>query len=177
MREYNAAIALTEAGIMSGTQTGGLYYFHPDEGVTRAEFLVMAMNAVGIRDVPAASVTLFADDASIPESMKGYVAAAYELGYIQGEEREGGLCFAPNESLTRAHAAVMLERIVGLESLAVAPTFADAAEIPTWATEAIYSLSAAGILCAADGYASPTSMLTRAQAAHLLANTMAYVAE
>ncbi len=177
MREYNAALALTEAGIMSGTQTGGRYYFHPQESVTRAEFLVMAMNAVGITDVPESSAGTFADAAAIPDSMKGYVALAYELGYIHGEDREGVLCFAPNEPISRAHAAVMLERIVGLDALAVTPTFADAAEIPTWATEAIYSLSAAGILCAADGYVSPTSVLTRAQAAHLLANTMAYMAE
>ncbi|MBQ9759968.1 MAG: S-layer homology domain-containing protein [Clostridia bacterium] len=173
--EYRSALALTEAGIMSGKQVGNLYYFYPEEQVSRVEFLVMAMNAVGINDVPDCAQTVFADDASIPPTMKGYVSAAYELGYINGIERDGALCFAPNEPLTRAHAAVILEKLVGLDKFAVTPTFADAADIPTWASEAIYSLSAAGILSSVDGCVSPTASLTRAQTAHLLANTMEYV--
>lgn len=174
-REYNAALALTEAGIMSGTQVGNLHYFYPEQTVSRVEFLVMAMNAVGINEVPECETTVFADDALIPSTMKGYVAAAYELGYINGSEVDGKLCFSPNEPLTKAQAAVILERLVGLDRFAVTPTFADAAEIPTWASEAIYSLSAAGILSATDGYIAPTANLTRAQTAHMLASAMAYV--
>ena len=36
----NAAIALTEAGVMSGTQIGNRYFFYPERTVTRAELLV-----------------------------------------------------------------------------------------------------------------------------------------
>ena len=173
--EYNAALALTEKGIMSGTQVGSLYYFYPDKNISRVEFLVMAMNAVGIRDIPVCDTTVFADDADIPTSMKGYVAAAHSLGYINGSEIGGKLCFCPNDPLTRAQAAVILERLVDLEESAVVPTFADHSEIPTWASEAIYSLSSAGILCGDEGYISPTSTLTRAQAAQLLSATMIYL--
>lgn len=173
-REYNAALKLTEAGIMSGTQVGSLYYFYPEREVSRVEFLVMAMNAVGITDVPTCEKTVFADDDLIPNTMKGYVQTAHELGYIDAKEVDGALCFAPHETLTRAQAAVILSELIELQSAAVAPTFADVTEIPSWASEAICSLNAAGILCTTDGYISPGASLTRAQTAHMLAAAMEY---
>ena len=174
-QEYNAALTLTEAGIMSGVQVGNLYYFYPEQNVSRVEFLVMAMNAVGIHDVPDCDKTVFADDSEIPTTMKGYVAAAHELGYINGNEIDGKLCFSPNDSLTRAQASVILCNLIGLNKSAVTPTFADSSEIPTWASESIYSLNSAGILAATDGYIAPTANLTRAQTAHMLAAAMEYV--
>lgn len=172
---YNAALTLTEAGVMSGTQVGNRYYFYPEQSVSRVEFLVMAMNAVGITEVPERAATVFADDADIPETMKGYVAAAYELGYISGSLENGRLCFLPDEEITRAQAAVILGNIVGLTDVAVTPTFADTSEIPVWARDAIYSLNAVGIMGTAQGYITPTATITRAQTAQMLAAVMEYV--
>ena len=169
-----AAISLTEAGVMSGTQMGNQHYFYPNDTVTRAEFLVMAMNAAGITNVPNCYDTGFADDADIPPTMKGYVATAYAMKYISGSLVEGKLCFLPNEEITRAQAAVILSGIVGLCDVAVTPTFADGSQIPVWASEAIYSLNAAGILTPEGGYISATSKLTREQTARLLAAVMQY---
>jgi len=171
----NAAIALTEAGVMSGTRVGGGHYFYPERTVTRAEFLVMAMHAAGITDVPECSVTAFADDDDIPPSMKGYVAAAYTLGYVSGTNVSGELCFLPNEEITRAQAAVMVGNIVGLCDVSVLPVFADQSSIPVWASDAIYSLHSIGILSADGGYIDPVSKITRAESASMLAATMEYV--
>lgn len=171
---YVAALAMTERGVMSGTQVGSLYYFYPEAGVSRVEFLVMAMNAMGMCEVPSSVNTGFADDADIPETMKGYVAAAYEMGYVNGVLSNGELCFLPNEEITRAQAAVMLSNMMELNDPTVIPTFADASEIPVWAKDAIYSLHAVGILQSDDGSVSPTETLTRAQAARLLAGVMEY---
>ena len=91
-RAHNAALALTEAGVMSGTQVGNQYYFDPDGGVSRVEFLVMAMHAAGITDLPDVDATVFYDDRDIPDSMRGYVAAAYEMKYISGSLADGKLC-------------------------------------------------------------------------------------
>ena len=172
---YNAALTMTETGVMSGSQVGNRYYFYPEESVSRVEFLVMAMNAAGIKEVPPCDATVFADDADIPASMKGYVAAAHQLKYISGSLVEGKLCFLPNEEITRAQAAVMLSNIVGLCDVAVTPTFADHSEIPVWASEAIYSLNAAGIMNSHAGYISPTAKITRAQTAQMLTAAMEYV--
>ena len=176
-RAYNAALTLTEAGVMSGTQVGNRYYFYPEQTVSRVEFLVMAMNAAGITEVPDCTATVFADDAEIPSTMKGYVAAAYEMKYISGTLSDGKLCFLPNEEITRAQAAVMLSNIVGLCDVPVTPTFADTSEIPVWATEAIYSLGAAGIMTGQGGYITPMARITREQTAQMLAAAMEYVAE
>ena len=164
----NAALALTEAGVMSGVQIGNQHFFYPDRTVTRAELLVMAMNAAGITDVPASESTGFDDDADIATAMKGYVSAAYQMGYISGTLKEGKLCFLPNEEINRAEAAVMICAILGEESSGVIPTFADGAEIPVWAQESIYTLNTLGVMDATDGYISPTSPLTREQAALIL---------
>ena len=162
------AIRVTEKGIMSGTKVGGQDLFYPDKTVSRAEFVVMAMNAAGITDLPAKTGTVFADDAEIPDAMKGYIAAAYDLGYISGTQKNGVLCFLPNEEISRAEAAVILCRMLSVEDASVIPTFADTSEIPTWAKDAVYSLNAIGMMNASDGYISPTASVTRAEAAELL---------
>ncbi len=172
---YNAALALTESGIMSGTQMGERYYFDPDGSVTRLEFLVMAMHAAGIKDVPVCYNTGFADDAEIPAELKGYVATAYAMKYISGSLSQGELRFLPEEEITRAQAAVILSNIVGLCDVAVTPTFADGSEIPAWASDAIYSLNAAGILPSNGGYISATAGLTREQTAAMLWAVTEYV--
>ena len=174
-RAYNAALALTEAGVMSGRQVGNVHFFYPEQGVSRVEFLVMAMNAVGIMDVPQCANTVFADDADIPDAMKGYVATAYELGYVGGVDVDGKLCFSPAEELTCAQAAVILDSLIKPDRTGIAPTFADVGEIPTWALDAISSLNAIGILNGENGYIQAMSVLTRADAAEMLAAAMAYV--
>ena len=168
----NAALALTEAGVMSGVQIGNQHFFYPERTVTRAELLVMTMHAAGITDVPAGSVTGFDDDADIAPAMKGYVSAAYTMGYISGTLKDGKLCFLPNEEINRAEAAVMICAILGEESSGVVPTFADGAEIPVWAKESVYTLNILGVMDATDGYISPTSSLTREEAALILQAVM-----
>lgn len=75
------ALYMTELGLLSGTQKGSLYCFEPDRQVSRVDFLVTAMNAVGMTCAPVSN-TGFADDADIPDAMKGYVKTAYEKGYV-----------------------------------------------------------------------------------------------
>lgn len=172
---YNAALQMTDAGVMSGVQLGDQFYFYPQAEVSRAEFLVMAMHAAGITEVPSCEKTVFADDADIQPSMKGYVSMAYELGYISGSLENGQLCFRPDESITRAQAAVMLNHFVGLCEVPVIPTFADGSEIPVWASDAIYSLNSVGILTETDGCIAPTSRVTRADTAKMLSAMMQYL--
>ena len=170
-----SAIAVTEAGVMSGLQIGNQFYFQPDNGVSRVDFLVMAMNAVGITDVPAVENTDFADDADIPQAMKGYVAAAQKMGIASGTQADGVLTFRPNEVPTRAEAAVILEKLLEAKPNAESiPTFADTSEIPAWAEDAVLTLSSVGIMTPTDGNISPLSEITRAQTAELLASAMRY---
>lgn len=170
-----SAIAVTAAGVMGGTQIGNKTYFEPDGNVSRVDFLVMAMNAAGITGVPDAAQTGYADDSEIRPAMKGFVVAAQRLG-IAPETPEGEeVRFYPNEVLTRAEAAVMLEKLLGVEQNARSvPTFADGSEIPAWAQDAILTLGSVGILTGTDGNVAPNALLTRAQTAELLAAAMRY---
>ena len=174
-RAYNAALTMLEEGIMSGTQVGSDTYFYPDGTVTRGEFVVMTLRAIGIDDAPEKSATVFADDASIPSHMKSYIATAYELGYIKGIETENGRCFEASRAITKAEAAVVLGNILNVDVPTSLPTFGDASDIPAWAAPSVYSLNSIGVMSATDGNIAPTASLTRADAAILLANLLNYL--
>ncbi|MBO5845561.1 MAG: S-layer homology domain-containing protein, partial [Clostridia bacterium] len=165
---YNAALSVTEKGIMSGTQVGGVTYFYPEQTVSRGDFLVMAMKAAGILNVSSADKTVFCDDADIPSHTKGYVATAYELGYINGTYRDGELCFLPDEPITRAEAAVIVCNIVDVATPTVAPSFEDIEDVPTFAATAISSLNYMGALRVENGNISANETLRRGEAAELL---------
>ena len=170
---YNAALTMVEEGIMSGVKIGSGNYFYPDGDVSRGEFLVMALHAIGMDEIADVSATPFADDDEIPEYMKGYVATAYEMGYIKGIPEEEGLCFRAEQPITRAEAAVMLGNILDVSTPTVLPTFADSDDIPTWAAPSIYNLSAIGVLNVSGGTVTPLETLTRADAAQMLSAAMA----
>ncbi len=166
---YNAALAMAEGNIMLGSLEGDHMYFHPEEEVSRGEFLVMAMKSAGIKPAAGVTETWFDDDASIPSSIKGYVATAQLYGYVNGSFDGTGLYFNADKSITRAEAAVMLNNILGAATPAVLPTVADAADIPGWARDAIYALYDAEIFTvSADGALSPTAAMTRADTAGAL---------
>ncbi|MBO5052577.1 MAG: S-layer homology domain-containing protein [Clostridia bacterium] len=166
---YNAALAMAEGNIMLGSLEGDHMYFHPEEEVSRGEFLVMAMKSAGIKPAAGVTETWFDDDASIPSSIKGYVATAQLYGYVNGSFDGTGLYFNADKSITRAEAAVMLNNILGAATPAVLPTIADAADIPGWARDAIYALYDVEIFTvSADGALSPTAAMTRADTAGAL---------
>ena len=48
----------------------------------------------------------------IPENMKSFICAAYDLGYIKGTVVDEKLCFLPQKTITRAEAAVMLSNML-----------------------------------------------------------------
>ncbi len=174
-RAYNAALTMLEEGVMSGTQVGSDTYFYPDGTVTRGEFVVMTLRAIDINGVADKTSTVFADDASIPSHMKGYIATAYELGYVKGIETENGRYFEAGRAITKAEAAVILGNILNVEIPTVLPTFNDASDIPAWAAPSVYSLNSIGVMSATDGNIAPTAALTRADAAILLANLINYL--
>lgn len=174
----NSALYLTEKQVMGGTQVGSTLYFYPDREVSRAEFTVMAMSALGVRDLAKVSSTVFADDDEIPEKMKPYIATAYELGYISGSPDENGeLCFYPSRSITRAEAAVMLGNMIDAASPTVKMTVADEDEIPAWAESSVYAMLELGVLDVTETGASPLEKLTRGSSADILARFMRHVEE
>ena len=168
----NAAMTMTENGIMGGTQIGAALYFYPENTVTRAEFVVMAMNAIGVKatGLSAGDCSVFADCEEIPEEMRGYIAAACRMDYVEGTIRDGKLYFEPLRAITRAEAAVILGKMIDAElpTAAMRQSFDDAEEIPVWAEASVYSLSHMGMLQSEDGNIEPMSAATRGDVAVML---------
>ena len=169
-RYHNAAIAMTEKGVMSGTQIGNQSYFYPAREVSRAEFVAMAMTAAGITRLSDNGSSVFADDASIPTSFKPYVSAAYDLGYIKGVEKNGKLYFEPDRAITRAEAACLLSNMLNAATPTVTPSFSDNSEIPAWAQSSVYAMSYMGVMNSVENKISPLACVTRGDAAEILWN-------
>lgn len=82
------------------------YYFGPDEDVSRAEFLKMALLGAG-KDVDGVSGYYY-NDVSSSAWYYDYVTYATEEGYVEGYN-DGN--FRPNNDISRAEALVILLRI------------------------------------------------------------------
>lgn len=169
---YAHAISVTESGLMNGVQVGDYYYFEADREVSRAEFVVTAMNAIGIKNVPDVKSTIFVDDEDINSEMKGYIALAYSKGYISGKKIDGELRFDPDETIKMSEAAVIISNMIGYAKPKVTPVFADANEIPEWSGKAIESLHTLGILELPDMKVAANENVTRGDMAKLLNRTM-----
>ncbi|WP_171683458.1 S-layer homology domain-containing protein [Paenibacillus planticolens] len=92
-----------QAGIVKGYSDGS---FRPNAQISRAEMVMMIANALNLAANTNAA-TAFADHADIPAWAKAAVAATVESGIVQGV---GDNKFAPNQTATRAQAAVILLR-------------------------------------------------------------------
>lgn len=175
-REHNAAMTMLEKGVMSGVNIGNNTYFMPDKAVSRVDFIAMLMNAIGQNEVENVFDTGFDDDDEIPETMKGYVKTARDMGLISGSVNANGeYLFEPNREITRAEAALIVSKLVQAEVPTVKPIFPDRNDIPTWARDAIYTLNNLGILDSIDGSIAANSSLTRAQTAQMLCALMEYM--
>ena len=169
---YNHAIAMTENGLMNGVQVGNYYYFEADREVSRAEFVMTAMNAIGIKNVPDVASTGFYDDKDISDEMKGYIALAYSKGYISGIKSEGNIYFRPDESIKLSEAAVIISNMIGYAEPPVSPAFLDSDSIPAWSNQAIESLYTLGILEVPERTVGANAYITRGDMAKLLNKTI-----
>ena len=161
--EYNAAVAMNALGVMSGKQVGDDMYFMPEETVSRAEFVAMALKAAGIR--PEAGESFFDDSRDIPTSLSGYVRAAARRGIVDGERGESGLVFAPLRTISVFEAAGIMSRILGVSSDEAAE-YSTLDGIPVWARGDVEAMVTLGII---DGdTVNLEGSVTRADAAEFL---------
>lgn len=106
-------IDLWQGGIVNGTGDG---LFRPDEGLTRAAFVKMAVGARGLEAVPG-DTGGFTDVAGHWVTAQGYLGAAVAAGIILPAEYSGHR-FEPDRPISREEMAVMVTRALGLEAQA-----------------------------------------------------------
>lgn len=165
---HKAAIHLAEEGIYVGQYVDGHYFFEPDEPVSRAQFLTMAMAVSGMEPMEGVTLTGFTDDGAIPTWAKGSVSAALKAGAIQGGQDDSGApVFGADQSITRAEATVMLNNLLDVTDVPAEVFFADGET--HWAAQAAANLTASGILPAGTANTAALSdSLTRAEVAEML---------
>ena len=163
----NAVLTLASAGILGGMRVGSKTYFYPERAMTRVEFLVLAMSASGIGDLPDCEDTGFADDDEIPSAMKPYVAAAYRLGYLEGRVKDGKVCFLPAYEMTVGDAARLVDRILllGAEKSVAAGVGQRKDDL----AQSVAALTEAGLISSGNAFVRADAVLSRGEAAKLLA--------
>ncbi|PRX61983.1 S-layer family protein [Cohnella sp. SGD-V74] len=151
-------------GLVSGYANGS---FRPNAAVSRAEFAVMLMNALGTPAADEAAESGFTDAAAIGEWARKAIAQASQAGIVSGYA-DGS--FRPNANVSRAEIAVMLARASQLSlSEESATPFTDDRDIPAWAKAAAEELNRLDLMKGRGGnFFRPNESTTRAEAATVM---------
>lgn len=152
------ALWMKNKGLYSGFQVAGEECFGPDEQVSRGDFLAMVMELLEVPVDKDMQVSGFADEGEAAQWLRPYLAAAMRLGVASGSQTDGEVVFRPNDPITGAEAAVMLENVLLLPAGEQAETGA-----PAWAEDAVAAMSQAGV-----EVSKLSGHLTRLDAAKLL---------
>ena len=130
---------MKNTGIFSGERVGADRCFGPDRTVSRGEFLAMTMRALDIPVDEQASFTGFSDDCA--GWLKPYLAAAMRSGIVQGYPAEEGAVFKPDQPITGAEAAAILQNALDLPAAVIS----DMEPEPAWQTIALTTAADHGI--------------------------------
>lgn len=156
-----AAVTLTAIGATDGRLIGDGVYFCPDDTVSKAEFLVMAMKCAGIAPDKSLTTVYFDDADKISAPMMPYVATAAKMGIINGYFDGEMLLFSPNEAITKYEAAMIMSNLIDIESDGTTPVFKDSETYPVWAEGAIMEMCACGIFDAEGGIIEADTPMTK----------------
>jgi predicted MPP superfamily phosphohydrolase len=154
--------ALTAKGIVSGTSKST---FSPEENITRADFIVMLVKALGL----STDIENNFDDVGSDSYYYDYVGIARVLDIASGTDEN---LFSPQDKLFRQDMAVMAMKALKAAGIdmqdgeeADINGFKDASDISGYAVKAIGALAREGILKGDGSAVNPMVPLTRAEAA------------
>ena len=165
--------ALAARGVISGMTDET---FAPDETMTRAEFAIIVVRGLGLPET--AETNVFAD-VSDTAWFCAYVNAAYAYGIVNGVSDTE---FAPENTITREEAAVMVTRAARLcgmdtemDATAVRDIlagFTDYVTASDWAAAPLAFCYEKGILSDEKIEIMPQKPITRAEIAQMLYNLL-----
>lgn len=140
-----AAEWLKNTGLFTGEQVAGQACFQPDKTVSRAEFVTLLVQTLGLRTEEGSNAG-FTDP--VPTWLKPYLAAAQRAGLTAGWP--GGDRFDAGGAITGAEAALMIQNALDLPTSVMAGNMA----LTDWALAVMaengVSLCADGALTRAD---------------------------
>nr|PZN68369.1 MAG: hypothetical protein DIU55_14200 [Bacillota bacterium] len=165
--------ALEARGIVAGVAPD---VFAPDQPLTRAQWAKLVVAGLGYGDAAAALSGQPSRFVDVPawHWAAGYIEVLAELGLTAGV---GNGAFDPEGPVTRAQLAVFAVRAAGIDpggGSGAAP-YADEAEIPAWAREAVAAARAHGLMEGMPGGRfEPGRPVTRAEGAAVLYRLLAH---
>ena len=169
---------LYSLGIYSDTSN----FFSPNTPMKRIDFTIAIGKAVDLRvmeekNTKKTSTSVFKD---VKRTVKDYpyIESAVNKGIIKGVTPD---YFKPDNAITRAQAAAIFVRALGLENKAPEPgyitEFKDDAQIPDYSRDGIYIVNELGLMTGdpVTGRFNPNQPLTRAQASVVLERFLNYL--
>lgn len=172
MKGHWAEAAVNEMASRLVVGGRGAAGFHPNEPVTRAEFVTMMVRSLGLTE--QGNTSSFQDVTS-RDWYVGAVSAASGSGLIHGYA-DG--TFLPNGLISRQEAMVIFARalkfaegspmVEAMDSEAVLAAFQDRAELASWAKGAAGEVVFSGLMSGYDAKLRPRSDMTRAETATIL---------
>ena len=157
--------ALYRMGVITGFEDGN---FHPDEPVTRAQFVKLLTQAFSISGQSEES---FADVES-GQWYYDYVQSAAGAGLISGYNGY----FYPENTITRQDAVLIVYRVLTAqgETLEGSQAFADQDKIAPYAVQAVGAMAKNGLIQGKENGFEPETTLTRAESAKLIFAALEY---
>ncbi|SEB26257.1 S-layer homology domain-containing protein [Paenibacillus sp. 276b] len=145
--------------------------FRPERNVTRAEMATLITRILGTSTLEGSHEFT---DVTSSHWADSAISAAAQSGYVQGYT-DGS--FKPDQAITRAEIAVLLQPLLTSDQMTTAPTaFTDVNE--HWAQQAVEQLSSAGVVTGyKDGTFRPSQPITRAEAVTMLNKLIGFQAE
>ena len=166
---YDYVTLLSERSLVSGVNDTE---FMPNKNITRAEFIKIIANISQADLTPYTGKTPFHDVTTKSWYAKP-IQWAYENKIVQGINE---YTFAPDRSITREEAAVILIRYINtitdfyLPKIHEKISFNDEYDVSEWAIEAIGELQEADIICGDENQNfNPRSNAKRSEASKMLA--------
>lgn len=152
------AMWMANTGLYTGSQVAGENCFGPEDQVSRGDFLAMTMKLLEVPVDEVVTTSGFSDEADAAVWIRPYLATAMRIGIVQGSEEDGRTVFRPNDAITGAEAAMILDQLLDLPTVDSAGT-----DAPVWAEQAVMAMSGVGITMD-----EPSAPLTRLDTAKLL---------
>lgn len=163
---YNEISELKDMEIVHGY---GHNQFRPEQAITRSEFIVMAVNSLGLE--PETTTLRFKDKNQVPswanEAMQTAVKAGLIKGYNDGTLR-------PGQKISRAEMVTILVRGMNMPlQNSYQLKYADNKDIPNWAVPYVKTATANGLVKGSTGNRfAPKQNASRAEVAKVLYNIM-----
>lgn len=162
--------AINDMGARTVVNGVGNNLYKPDRSITRAEFSVIIVRALGLNTGMGASEFT---DVSSADWFYGYAQTAVSYGLINGYS-DG--TFKPNDTITREQAMTIIARAMQITGLAptltdseveaLLSTFTDASDISSYAKKSIAAcVDTRVVFGKADGTVAANDSITRAEVA------------